>query len=124
VQDDMVVLLRRRVVLVELRKDAARHQHPPRHAQMDQKAFARRQVGQNVFRPTPQRDHPLSGQPGCHADGQRPAQVRPVHIRAQDHAAFHHRQQPAADGFNLGQFGHRVLQLSRIAICAVSIRRA
>src|SRR3989338_2655389 len=75
---------------------------------MDQQRLARGQIGQNVLGSPSQRQNPLAGQPIRHSFGQGPAQIGAVHFGQFDRAAFHRGQKPTADGFNFGQFGHRI----------------
>src|SRR5690606_15676279 len=54
----------------------------------------------------PQPQHLPPFQPPGQTGRQRPAQVGAVHLRRPDVPAGHHRLQSAADGLDLGQFGH------------------
>ena len=106
VQDHMVMLFRRGVVVVKFSDLGAGYQHPARHAQMDQKRLAGGEVGQDVFRPPPKGVDPCAGQPLGHARRKGPAQIGAVYLCLPDHLTLHHRHKTTADGFNLGQFGH------------------
>ena len=57
-QHHMVMFLRRRMIQMEPAEHHPGHQHPPRHAQMDQQALAAVEIGQDIFRAPPQLDHP------------------------------------------------------------------
>ncbi len=106
-QHHMVVLLRRGMVVVELAQHRARNQHPPRHAEVDQQRLARGEVGEDVLRPPPQRPHPLrrsAARPCRSGRGQR--RSGRLTCGPRDHLPAITGIEPAADGFDLGQFGH------------------
>ena len=105
-QNDMVMFLRRGVVMVKRADHLPGNQHAPRHAQMDQKRLAGGQIGQNILGPPPQQQHPGPGQARGHIDGQGEPQVGAVDLCGLNHLPLHDRDQTLADGFNLGQFGH------------------
>jgi demethylmenaquinone methyltransferase / 2-methoxy-6-polyprenyl-1,4-benzoquinol methylase len=107
VQNHMVMLLRRGVVVVELAQHRAGNQHPARHAKVNEQRLTPIQIGEDVFRPPPQRQDPRPGQPVGHSFRQGPAQIGAVHLGPFDDRAFHDRGKATADSLNLGQFRHR-----------------
>ncbi len=121
IQHDMIMLGRCGVGMMECAQCRARDQKPPRHAQMDQQRLGRRKIGEDVLRPPPQGDNLRPGQPLGHSRRKGPAQVGAAHIGLQDTPVGHHRFQPPAHGFDLGQFGHRVLRTDR-RIAAPALR--
>ena len=85
----------------------ARDQHPPRHAQMDSSVSPDVEVGQDVFRPPPQRGRPAArsaGRPSGRA-GASAGRGGCTSARAMTAPSITGRK-PAADGLDLGQFGH------------------
>ncbi len=105
-QHDMVMLLRGGMGVDIFAKNRPRHQHPPRHAQMDQQRLARIQICQNILRPPPQRQNPRARQPRGHIGRKRPAQIGTIDLCPFNHAPLHRGQKPRAHGFHFGQFGH------------------
>ena len=106
VEHHMIMFGGRRVIVVKITDDRPGNQHPPRHAQMHQQCLAGGQIGQNVFRPPPQRQNPRAGQPFGHPFGEGPAQIRAVDGGLRDHLPLHHGRKATADGFDLWQFRH------------------
>ena len=91
-QDDMIVFLRRRVIEVKPAKHNPGNQHPPGHAQMDQEAFARVEIGKNVFRAPPQPLDRRPLQPFGHPFRQRPPQIGAIQHRLLDPRTLHRGQ--------------------------------
>ena len=72
------------------------------------------------LRAPPQRGDRGPGQPFGHSRRKGPAQIGAVDLGLRDDLALHHRFQPTADGFNFGQFGHRVRLSDRWAHCSAA----
>ena len=106
VPNDVVVLFRGGVFVMELPQRIARDQNAPRHAEMDDQGLTRGQVREDILRPPTQRRHGLAGHPRGHVWRERPAQIGAAHLGMGNHLPFHHGQQPFADGFDLWQFRH------------------
>jgi hypothetical protein len=80
---------------------------------MDDQRLARRQIGEDVFRPAAQAVHARAGQTLGHARGEGPAQVGAVHLRLRDHRALQHRGEAATDCLDFWKFGQRALSFYR-----------
>src|SRR5215204_5426727 len=106
VEDDVVVGALAAGLRVELAGDARapalRDEEAPAHAEMHDQHLAGREVGQEVFRPPPQPDDFLAGEPRAEALGKPEAQIWPPLLDLVDPCADHRRLKPAADRLDLG----------------------
>jgi len=82
------------------------NEHPAGHAKMDDQGFTRGKVSEQVFRAAAQALYSLTSQPFDHARRKGKAQTLSADFDPAHAAPFHDRLKAAADGFDLGQFGH------------------
>jgi hypothetical protein len=107
VEHDVVVLLGRGCAWTKAPAPAApRDQHPPRHAQMHQQRLARVERSARMYfdrRRSRSTRAPVSRSAMRAGKGQRRSGRRTSPARS---PPLHHGGEPAADRFDLGQFGH------------------
>ena len=106
IEHHMVMFLWQRQIVVKAPCNGARDQDPPRHAQMHQKRLAAVEIGEQVFRPPPERRHQSAFEPHSHPRRKRPAQPLATHVRALDPVTLQYRHETAAHRFDFRQFGH------------------
>ena len=64
------------------------------------------EADRQVLRPPPHRGHGPAGQPFLEIGGQRTPQIAARHAHPVDAPPLHRAREAAADGFDLGKFGH------------------
>ena len=107
VEDQVVVLLGRRVRVVEGADLGAGDQDAAGHAEVDDQRLAAVEGGEQVLRAAAERLDPRALQPLGQPVGERPAQVGAAHVGAGDDVADEHGLEAPAHGLDLGQLGQR-----------------
>ncbi len=119
-EDHVVVLLRRRVLVMKHANLATRHQHSPRHAEVQDQRLALVQVRKQVFRPSPQSQHPDPRQSLRQSRRKRPAQIRPPDLGARDQPTRQHRLKPASNRLDFRKFRHPIPPRPGVTVAARS----
>ena len=80
--------------------------HTARHAEMGQQHSAVVEADRQIFRPPSHRRHGPADQPFLEIGRQRAPQIAARDAHAVDAPPLHRAREAAADGFDLGKFGH------------------
>ena len=115
VEDDVVVLLRRRVRVVEGADRGAGDEDAAGHAEVDDQGLAPVEVGEEVLGAAAQGEDAGAGEAGGEARGEGAAEVGAADVGAGDDVAGQHGLEAAADGLDLGQLGQGDLRFRAAA---------
>jgi hypothetical protein len=77
-----------------------------RHAEMHHEHVVALKIGEKIFGAAAEGENPAAGQPRREILGERETQIGAALLDACEACPGHHGFEPAANGFNLGQFGH------------------
>ena len=83
-------------------------QHPPGHAEMNDQRAGIVEREHEIFAAPAERENPAAREARFEIVRQRQAKVAPAHLDLGDPLALDGEAEAAADGFDFGQFGHRV----------------
>ena len=124
VEDDVVVLLGRRVRVVEGAELRPGDEEPARHAEVQDQRLAAVEVGEQVLRAPPERRDPAAGEPLGQPRREGPAQVGAADLGARDDAPGKHGLEAAADRLDLRQFRHAPPPAVRLRCAPTSLIRS
>ena len=94
------------LVIIDARLGVRADAERARHAEMHHQHLARRQIGQQIFRPPAEALDRLPGQALFEVLGNRPAQAAVAHLDLGQARAFHGGRQAAPHGLDFGELGH------------------
>jgi len=106
-EDDMVVLLGGRGLVMELAGPLALNRETAGHAEVHDESFAARKLAHEIFRPAAQTLHPGAFDALVKVLRERETQVFPARVNVQDAFTFHRWGKSATNSLDFGQFWHR-----------------